>query len=132
MIKYTKQEQRFISKYYNYDLERFREAVDALYFDSDEYDEYRVIFNKIFGYSQELINENTKNAQSLFKMAEDVEEKLRATWESLCEKYDSGTITEPEITDQGNIWDILESLRILNNLHPDRILTWEDVANGYS
>lgn len=131
MIKYTKKQQKFISDYYSYDLDRFVARVDNLAESCEGYESYLETFEKIFQHSRELISANILNAESLFKLVENIQEQLQNKCDLFVEGAKSCDLPREKESELGILEDVVDSLRILNNLHPERILTWEEVNQGF-
>lgn len=131
MIKYKKKQQKFISDYYGYDLDRFVARVDYLAKSYGGYESYLETFEKIFQHSRELISANIINADSLFKLVENIQEQLQNKFDLFVDEANCSNLPREKENELSSLADILDSLRILNNLHPDRILTWEEVDKGF-
>ena len=118
MIKYTKKQQRFISDLYGYDHEKLENRVEYLAESCVGYEAYLEEFEIIFGYSRELIRGNTSNAEKLFNLSEKVQEQLQCKCDPLIEQSNSGDLPEEMETELDMLGAVVDSLRILNNLHP--------------
>lgn len=82
-------------------------------------------------YADELIYGNTTNTEKMFTLSECVEEELIEIICDLNELDEEGKLPQEQREFREKLWVLQDQLRILNNLHPNRILTWEDVSRGY-
>lgn len=121
MRKYTKKEQRFISNHYQYDLERLIACIENVR------GEHKKKLSQVVIFARELISADTSSTEQMFEISESVEEELLEVWNVLCELSNEDKLPENNQTYFEEITELQDQLRILNNLHPDKILTWEDV-----
>lgn len=131
MIKYTKKQQKFISELYGYDLDKFIQRMESLR-DCGGYEKYDEEVNTIFQLSRELIRGTTTNAETLFNLAWRIQSEFQQKLDLLEQALELNNLAEDtriESKDEcDELYWVLDSLRILNNLHPDRILTWDEVT----
>ena len=78
-----------------------------------------------------LIRADTSNTEELFTISESVEDEILEVWNDLCELSNENKLPDDQKEYFNNLSKLMDQLRILNNLHLDSILTWEDVKNGY-
>ena len=118
--KYTKKELEFISTHDLRYLEAYSEYASP---------EQQATLQKVIHYAEGLINDSDQqHVAELFKLAESVQDELEDQLNDLDEKE---ALTE-EQTEQYNLLDRLSNeLRVLINLSPERVLTWEDVSGGF-
>lgn len=123
--KYTNKEQQFISINYGYDLERLVEY--SVHANEQQKENIELIER----FARELIDSYLSNLAEMFKVAGKVEDELIDEFNDLSEMEENGDLTREQSNRYNNLFDLLDQLRILNNLHPDRILTWEYVKAGF-
>ena len=76
-----------------------------------------------------LINySDQQNVSELFKLAESVQDELEDQLNDLDEKE---VLTEERSEQYNSLYQLSNELRVLINLHPERVLTWEDVRVGF-
>lgn len=127
MIKYTKKQQKFISDLYGHDLKKFEERLESLS-ECEGYENYVEEIKIIFQYSRELIRKVTTNSEKMFNLAERLQEELQQKHDLLDESSETSSLSSESKEECDNLYWVIDSLRILNNLHPDRIMTWEEVT----
>jgi hypothetical protein len=123
MRKYNKKELSFIE---NHDLHLL---IDYSQFSKKVQQE---MLRKVVYYAQELIDHSNQiNTEEMFKIAESVQQELRDEFEVLLDHYEEGSLTENQSIQYDQLSKLIGQLEILTNLHPNRILTWDDVEAGY-
>lgn len=123
MRKYTRKELRFIA---NHDLEILIEYIPMAN------EEQQKALNQVIEYATQLIKfSDQKNTKKMFEIADSVECQLFEEWNKYAEMYDRGILNQKQSQRYDEIYNLKEELNKLTNLHPDSLLTWEDVAAGY-